>query len=67
MGAEGEQGVDVRDSPQTVLTLLPTLAQEVVCSHAAGVVVADGGAAVAVVAAAWDAVGPEVGPEVARR
>ena len=67
MVAEGERGADVRDSLQMVLTLLPTLAQVVVCSHAAGAVGADADAAVEVVAAAWDAVGPEVGPEVVRR
>ena len=62
MGAEGERGADVRDSPQTILTLLLTLTQEAVCSHAAGaaVAVADADAGVAVVAAEWDAAGPEV-------
>jgi len=64
--AEGEGGADVRDSPQTIPTLLPTLVQEAACSHAAGAVVAGSDAAVAVVVAAnpWDAAGPEVGPEV---
>ena len=66
MEAEGEGGVDVRDSPQTILTLSPTLVQEAACSHAAGAVVADADAAVAVVMAAspWDAAGLEEGPEV---
>ena len=66
MEAEGERGVDVRDSPQMILTLLPTLVQEAACSHAAGAVVAgaDAAAAVVVVANQWDAAGPEVGPEV---
>ena len=65
MEAEGERGEDVRNFPQTILTLLPTLVQEAACSHAAGAVVADADAAVAVVVAAnpWDAAGPEVGPE----
>jgi len=65
--AGGERGADVRDSPQMILTLLPTLMQEAACSHAAGAVVADADAAVAVVVAAnlWDAAGLEEGPEVA--
>ena len=65
MEAEGERGEDVRDFPQTILTLLPTLVQEAACSHAAGAVEADADAVVAVVVAAnpWDAAGPEVGPE----
>ena len=58
MGAEGECRVDIRDSPQMVLTLLPTLMQEAACSHVAKVVVVDVDVVVAVVMVAnpWDTV-----------
>ena len=69
-GREGARDGRTWPSSQLRSPISLALAQELVCSHGAGVAVADTYAAVvAVVVAAkvWDAAGTKVGPKAARR